>query len=131
MKLENQSFDKKLAELKMLIATTQSEIMAVEKEKEAYIKNLGKRKQELLENSVVLSEAHVEVHDGMIFLVFKDKDFEYVARLTEEQAGHFADELDDELNKITENKFDFKLSDSLMNDIFKSIVKPANLYATK
>ena len=126
MKLENQSFDKKLAELRMQIATIQSEIQTVEKEKQTYINNLGKRKEELLANSVALDEIGVEVHDGIFFLVFKDDDFEYVARLTKDQAEHFADELDDQINDqinhFTDNEL--SLNNVLMNNFLNSLYAP-------
>jgi uncharacterized protein YjcR len=119
MTLQNQSFDKRLVELKSKITEIEREIKAVELEKDHYIKNLSNRKQALLANSVVLDDAALEVYDGTYFLVFKDKDFEYVARLTKDQAAYLADDLDSELGKAhVDSLFQHQMVNNMFNGMF-------------
>jgi hypothetical protein len=99
MNSKNQNFDNRLAELKNELSKIQKEIKQVEEEKDKHLANNAYRKEFLLQNSIPLTEARIEKYDQTYFIVVKDDKFEYVVRLTKDQAAYLADELDHELNK--------------------------------
>ena len=99
MESKNKDFDKRLLELNKKIIEIQKEINQVEQEKEKHFTKNVYRKEFLLKNSIPLTEARIEKYDQTYFIVVKDDKFEYVVRLTKDQAAHLADELDHELSK--------------------------------
>jgi hypothetical protein len=122
MTLENNAFDKRLVELNAQLVEIQKAIETIEKAKHEYIYE-NKRKKFLIDNSIELKEVILEVHDGNYFIVAKDDTFEYVLRLTKDQAEYLADDLDEELS----NELDTQLNQGssmvqdMLNPIFKNI----------
>jgi hypothetical protein len=124
MKPENQNLDNRLTQLKSELSKLQQEINEIENKKAQFDQYKHKRKEALLANSVKLESASLEVYDNMYFLIFKDDTFEYVARLTSEQAAYLADDLDHELGKAhIDQIFKKEMLNNMLNPIFKNMPK--------
>ena len=86
------------------------------------------KKEFLLQNSVPIKEAYIEIFDGEYFIVAKDDTFHYVIRLDSDQAEHLADELD---YVITQEHKRIQQEFSIVNNMFKPVIdqvikKPSN-----
>lgn len=124
MTLENKSFDAKLVELNAQLKSIQDQITKVEKSKQEAIKEMASNQRGffLTRNSIPLDEVSLEKYNGIYFIVAKDAEFEYVMRLTKEQAEVLADDLDHEFGKeLVDNILQKEIINNMFNPLFKNI----------
>lgn len=133
MNTENQSFDTQLGSLNAQISKLQAEIEKISKakadaEKAAKVKadynsNKDHRKDTLIRHSVELEDIKLEMIDGIYFIIGKDDSFEYVLRLTTDQAAVLADDLDDELSSELQSKIDnFDMVKDMFAPLFQNLI---------
>lgn len=119
MKSDNQNLDKRLSELRSELTKIEKEIKNIEEEKQKQILNTRQRKEFLLQNSLPLMQVTVEKYDQTYFIVVKDDKFEYVVRLTKDQAAYLADDLDHELSKdLIDNLIQKEVVGNMFNPLF-------------